>query len=185
MLENSCQNLLGGKNMTNENINNVEPQQNPTIVIEMENGNKIKAELYPAVAPETVENFVSLVKEGFYDGVIFHRVIPGFMIQGGDPQGTGMGGSKKKIKGEFTGNGFKNDLKHDRGVLSMARTMDPNSASSQFFIMVAKSSHLDNQYAAFGKVLEGMEEVDRIVASKRDPRDKPLEDQRMKKVTLA
>lgn len=164
--------------MSNEN------QQNPIVLIEMENGNKIKVELYPDVAPETVSNFVALVKEGFYDGIIFHRVIPGFMIQGGDPNGTGMGGSKRKIKGEFTGNGFKNDLKHDKGVISMARTMDPNSASSQFFIMAAKSPHLDGQYAGFGKVLEGIEEVDRIVSVPRDRSDKPLEPQRMKKVTL-
>ncbi len=169
--------------MTGEH--NPEKLTNPIVIIEMEKGNKIKIELYPTIAPQTVENFVSLVKEGFYDGVIFHRVIPGFMIQGGDPMGTGMGGSKRKIKGEFTSNGFKNDLKHDRGIVSMARTMDPNSASSQFFIMVEKSPHLDGQYAAFGKVIEGMDAVDAIVNASRDKRDKPVEDQRMKKVTLA
>jgi len=166
--------------MTNENLQ----EQNPIVTIEMENGNVIKVELYPSAAPETVKNFVSLVTGGFYDGLIFHRVIPGFMIQGGDPLGSGMGGSKQKIKGEFAGNGFKNDLKHDRGVISMARSADPNSASSQFFIMVAKSPHLDGQYASFGRVIEGMEEVDRIVSVKKDHRDKPLEDQKMKKVRV-
>lgn len=164
--------------MTNENA------QNPIVTIEMESGNTIKVELYPDVAPETVKNFVALVSEGFYDGIIFHRVIPHFMIQGGDPNGTGMGGSKKNIRGEFTGNGFQNDLQHDRGVISMARTADPNSASSQFFIVVEKSTHLDGQYASFGKVIEGMDEVDRIVNVKRDYRDKPSEEQKMKKVTV-
>ncbi len=163
---------------------NGKEQKKPLVTIEMENGNLIKIELYPEVAPVTVQNFVSLVAEGFYDGLIFHRVIPGFMVQGGDPQGTGMGGSKQPIKGEFAQNGFRNDLKHDKGVISMARTADPNSASSQFFIMAAKSPHLDGQYAAFGKVIEGIEEVDRIVAVKRDFRDKPLEDQRMKRVIV-
>ena len=123
---------------------------NPVVTIEMENGGIIKAELYPEIAPNTVNNFISLIKKGFYDGVIFHRVIPGFMIQGGDPDGTGMGGPGYSIKGEFTGNGFKNELKHKRGVLSMARTMMPNSAGSQFFIMHADAKHLDNQYASFG-----------------------------------
>ncbi|WP_047808383.1 peptidylprolyl isomerase [Desulfosporosinus acididurans] len=149
----------------------------------MENGNSIKIELYPEIAPETVKNFITLAEQGFYDGLIFHRVIPGFMIQGGDPNGTGMGGSKQTIRGEFTANGFRNDLKHERGVISMARTANPNSASSQFFIVVKPSSHLDGQYASFGKVIEGMEEVDRIVNVPRDRADKPLEDQRMKKVT--
>lgn len=158
--------------------------KNPMVMIEMENGQKIKIELYPEVAPETVKNFISLVTKGFYDGVIFHRVIPGFMIQGGDPQGTGTGGPGYSIKGEFTANGFKNSLKHDRGVISMARTADPNSAGSQFFLMVANSPHLDGQYASFGKVIEGLEELDRIVSVKRDYRDKPLEDQRMSKVTV-
>ncbi len=132
------------------------------ITIEMENGKQIKAELYPDIAPITVENFVKLVKEGFYDGLIFHRVIPGFMIQGGCPEGNGMGGPGYHIKGEFAANGIKNDLKHTRGVLSMARAMDPNSAGSQFFIMHEDAPHLDGQYAAFGKVVEGMETVDEI-----------------------
>lgn len=152
--------------------------------IEMENGDVMKAELYPDHAPETVKNFVELVEKGFYDGVIFHRVIPGFMIQGGDPTGTGTGGPGYKIKGEFSSNGFNNELKHDRGVLSMARSMDPDSAGSQFFIMVAKAPHLDGQYAAFGKVIEGMEAADKIVSVKRDMRDKPKEKQMMKKVTI-
>lgn len=156
----------------------------PVVTIEMESGNKIKVELYPEVAPETVKNFVSLVEKGFYDGIIFHRVIPGFMIQGGDPQGNGTGGCGYSIKGEFTSNGFRNDLKHERGVISMARTANPNSAGSQFFLMHANSPHLDGQYASFGRVIEGIEEVDRIANQKRDYRDKPLEDQRMKKVTL-
>ncbi|MGI1657791.1 MAG: peptidylprolyl isomerase [Desulfitobacterium sp.] len=156
----------------------------PVVTIEMENGNQIKVELYPEIAPETVKNFVSLVEKGFYDGIIFHRVIPGFMIQGGDPQGTGMGGCGYSIKGEFTANGFQNDLKHDRGVISMARTANPNSAGSQFFLMHANSPHLDGQYASFGKVIEGIEEVDRIANEKRDYRDKPIEDQQMKKVTV-
>ena len=158
--------------------------QNPIVTIEMENGGIMKAELYPDVAPNTVNNFISLVKKGFYDGVIFHRVIPGFMIQGGDPQGVGIGGPGYCIKGEFTQNRFKNDLKHDRGVLSMARTMRPDSAGSQFFVMVEKAPHLDGAYAAFGKVIEGMEVADAIVSAKRDRSDKPLEDQRMKTVTV-
>ena len=158
--------------------------KNPIVTIEMENGNKITAELYPEVAPNTVRNFVSLVSKGFYDGVIFHRVIPGFMIQGGDPKGIGIGGPGYCIKGEFTSNRFQNDLKHDRGVLSMARAMDPDSAGSQFFIMVEAAPHLDGQYASFGKVIDGMEEVDRIVSAQRDRRDKPYEDQRMAKVTV-
>lgn len=170
--------------MTNESIQDQELNQNPVVTIEMENGNIIKLELYPSIAPETVQNFNTLVSQGFYDGLIFHRVIPGFMIQGGDPNGTGMGGSKQTIRGEFTANGFKNDLKHDRGVISMARTSAPNSASSQFFIVVKAATHLDGQYASFGKVIEGMEEVDRIVSVPRDRGDKPYEDQRMKKVTL-
>lgn len=157
---------------------------NPIVTIEMENGNSIKAELYPEIAPNTVKNFISLVQSGFYNGVIFHRVIPGFMIQGGDPTGTGMGGPGYSIKGEFTSNRFKNDLKHDRGVLSMARSMRPDSAGSQFFIMVAKSPHLDGQYASFGKVIEGMEEVDRIVSAGRNANDKPHEDQRIKSATV-
>ncbi|MEA4827705.1 MAG: peptidylprolyl isomerase, partial [Clostridium sp.] len=134
----------------------------------MQNGDVIKAELYPEIAPNTVNNFITLINKGFYNGVIFHRVIPGFMIQGGDPQGTGVGGPGYSIKGEFSGNGFKNDLKHARGVLSMARTMVPDSAGSQFFIMVEDSPHLDNQYASFGKVIEGMDAVDKIVNAKTD-----------------
>ena len=158
--------------------------QNPIVTIEMENGGIMKAELYPDVAPNTVNNFISLIKKGFYDGVIFHRVIPGFMIQGGDPMGVGMGGPGYCIKGEFTQNRFKNDLKHDRGILSMARTMRPDSAGSQFFVMVEKAPHLDGAYAAFGKVIEGMEVADAIVSTRRDRSDKPLEDQRMKTVTV-
>ena len=150
----------------------------------MANGGIVKAELYPEVAPITVENFVKLIKEGFYDGLIFHRVIPGFMIQGGDPEGSGMGGPGYSIKGEFASNGVENDLKHDRGVLSMARSMMPNSAGSQFFIMVEKAPHLDGDYAAFGQVTEGMDVVDAIVKAPRDMMDKPLEDQQMTKVTL-
>ena len=158
---------------------------NPIVTIEMEDGGVIRAELYPDVAPKTVENFVSLVQKGFYDGVIFHRVIPGFLIQGGDPTGTGMGGPGHTIPGEFTANGFKNDLKHTRGVLSMARTMDPNSAGSQFFIMHMDAPHLDGQYAAFGKVIEGIEVVDSIARTPRNmANDKPRQDQRMKKVTV-
>ncbi len=157
---------------------------NPIVTIEMANGDVIKAELYPEIAPNTVNNFISLVKKGFYDGVIFHRVIPGFMIQGGDPKGTGTGGPGYSIKGEFTSNGFKNDLKHERGVLSMARTMIPNSAGSQFFIMHDDASHLDGQYAAFGKVTEGIEAVDRICQVRTDYNDKPRTPQVMKKVTV-
>ena len=158
--------------------------QNPIVTIEMENGGIIKAELYPEVAPNSVNNFISLIQKGFYDDLIFHRCIPGFMIQGGCPQGTGMGGPGYSIKGEFTGNGFQNDLAHDRGVLSMARAMNPNSAGSQFFIMVEKAPHLDGQYAAFGKVTEGMEVADAIVSTKTDWNDRPRQDQRMKKVTV-
>lgn len=154
------------------------------VVIELENGKKIKLELYPDKAPITCENFEKLVREGFYDGLIFHRVIKGFMIQGGDPQGTGMGGSKEKIKGEFAMNGVPNDLKHTRGVISMARSMNPNSASSQFFIMHKDAPHLDGQYAAFGKVVEGIEAVDEIAESKTDYNDRPLSDIKMKKVYI-
>ncbi|MBR4469812.1 MAG: peptidylprolyl isomerase [Erysipelotrichaceae bacterium] len=154
------------------------------IRIIMENGKEMTAELYPDVAPITVENFVSLIKEKFFDGIIFHRVIKGFMIQGGDPSGTGMGGSKKTIKGEFLSNGFVNELKHTRGVLSMARTMDPNSASSQFFIMHQDAPHLDGQYAAFGKVIEGIEVVDEIASVRTDYRDKPLQEQKIKTIEL-
>lgn len=157
---------------------------NPVVTIEMENGNIIKAELYPEIAPNTVKNFVSLIKKGFYDGLIFHRVIPGFMIQGGCPQGRGIGGPGHNIKGEFKINGFDNELKHDRGVLSMARAGHPDSAGSQFFIMHERSPHLDGQYAAFGKVTEGIEVVDDIAKVKTNFQDKPLEDQMMKKVTV-
>ena len=157
---------------------------NPIVTIEMENGGVIKAELYPEIAPNTVANFVNLVASGFYDGLIFHRVIPGFMIQGGDPKGQGIGGPGYSIKGEFTANRFENNLKHDRGVLSMARTMNPNSAGSQFFIMVEKAPHLDGQYASFGKVIEGMDVADAIVNTRTDRMDKPLADQRMKTVTV-
>lgn len=156
----------------------------PMVTIEMESGNKIVIELYPAVAPNTVRNFIHLARSGFYDGTIFHRVVPGFVIQGGDPLGTGTGGPGYSIRGEFAANGFPNDLKHTRGVVSMARTQDPNSAGSQFFIMVADAPHLDGHYAAFGRVVEGMEEVDRIVAVPRDMRDRPLVPQRIVKVTV-
>lgn len=159
-------------------------ENNPIVTIEMENGNIIKAELYPHIAPNTVNNFISLVQKGYYDGVIFHRVIPNFMIQGGCPDGSGMGGPGYSIKGEFSMNGHTNNLKHERGVLSMARTNVPNSAGSQFFIMVARSPHLDGQYASFGRVTEGMEEVDRIVSVGTNHMDKPVQDQRMKKVTV-
>lgn len=152
--------------------------------IEMENGGIMKGELYPHIAPITCANFEELANKGFYDGLIFHRVIPGFMIQGGDPQGTGMGGSGQQIPGEFTQNGFTNNLKHERGVLSMARSMMPNSASSQFFIMVQTSPHLDGMYASFGRVLEGMEVADAIVSVRRDAMDKPYEDQRMKSIRV-
>lgn len=154
------------------------------VTITMENGKVMKAELYPEIAPKTVENFVSLVKEGFYDGLTFHRVIPGFMIQGGCPKGNGTGGPGHTIVGEFAMNGFKNDLKHTTGVLSMARSMMPNSAGSQFFIMVADAPHLDGQYAAFGKLIEGIEVAQEIVSVRRDRMDKPLEAQRMAKVTV-
>ena len=157
---------------------------NPIVTIEMENGGVMKAELYPEIAPNTVNNFISLVSKGFYDGVIFHRVIPGFMIQGGDPMGKGIGGPGYSIKGEFTSNGFKNDLRHTRGVLSMARTMAPNSAGSQFFIMHEDAPHLDNQYAAFGKIIEGIEVVDQIAKVRTDYNDKPRTPQVMKKVTV-
>lgn len=157
----------------------------PIVTIEMDNGKLIKAELYPDKAPNTVNNFISLVKSKFYDGIIFHRVISGFMIQGGDPAGVGTGGPGYTIKGEFALNGYKNnDIKHLRGVLSMARAMNPNSAGSQFFIMHNNASHLDGQYAAFGKVIEGMEVVDEIASVKTDWNDKPLQAQTMKKVTV-
>ena len=156
---------------------------NPIVTFETNQGT-IKAELFPDVAPNTVNNFISLVKRGFYDGLIFHRVIPGFMIQGGDPQGTGMGGPGYSIKGEFIMNNFNNELLHKRGVLSMARSQSPNSAGSQFFIMVDDAPHLNAQYASFGQVIEGMEAVDKIVAAQRDYNDRPLENQIMEKVTV-
>ena len=157
---------------------------NPVVTFEMENGDIMKAELYPEIAPNTVNNFISLVNKGFYDGLIFHRVIPGFMIQGGCPEGTGMGGPGYCIKGEFLFNGVDNKLKHNRGVLSMARTMAPNSAGSQFFIMHENSPHLDGQYAAFGKLIEGEETVDKICAVRTDYNDRPRTPQVMKKVTV-
>ena len=156
---------------------------NPIVTFETNQGT-IKAELFPDVAPNTVNNFISLVKHGFYDGLIFHRVIPGFMIQGGDPQGTGMGCPGYSIKGEFIMNNFNNELLHKRGVLSMARSQSPNSAGSQFFIMVDDAPHLNAQYASFGQVIEGMEAVDKIVAAQRDYNDRPLENQIMEKVTV-
>ena len=157
--------------------------QNPIVTITMENGDVIKAELYPDVAPITVNNFLSLVNRRFYDGLIFHRVIRGFMIQGGDPEGTGMGGPGYCIKGEFAQNGVKNDLKHTEGVLSMARAMAPNSAGSQFFIMHKTSPHLDGAYAAFGKVIEGMENVNKIAETRTDYSDRPLAEQRIRSMT--
>ena len=157
---------------------------NPIVTFEMKDGGIIKAELYPEIAPNTVNNFISLVKKGFYDGKIFHRVIPGFMIQGGCPEGTGMGGPGYHIAGEFSMAGFKNDLKHTPGVLSMARAMHPDSAGSQFFIMHKNSPHLDGAYAAFGKITEGMDIVNKIAETATDYSDRPLEEQKMKKVTV-
>ena len=158
--------------------------QNPIVTITMENGDVIKAELYPEIAPNTVNNFISLINHNFYDGVCFHRVIKGFMLQGGDPDGNGTGGPGYEIKREFTHNGFKNDLKHTAGVLSMARTMIPDSAGSQFFIMHQDAPHLDGEYAAFGKVIEGMDVVNKIAEVRTDYMDKPLEAQVMKTVTV-
>lgn len=158
--------------------------QNPIVTFEMENGDIMKAELYPEIAPNTVNNFISLIQKGFYDGLIFHRVINGFMIQGGDPEGTGMGGPGYGIRGEFAQNGFENNLRHTAGVLSMARSMMPDSAGSQFFIMHKDAPHLDGAYAAFGKIIEGMENVDKIAETATDYSDRPMEDQRMKKVTV-
>lgn len=157
---------------------------NPVVTFEMENGGVMKAELYPEIAPNTVNNFISLINKGFYNGLVFHRVISGFMIQGGDPKGNGTGGPGYCIKGEFNANRFKNDLKHDRGVLSMARTMAPNSAGSQFFVMHENSPHLDGQYAAFGKLIEGFDVLDAIAAVRVDWNDKPRVPQVMKKVTV-
>ncbi len=157
---------------------------NPIVTIEMENGKVMTAELYPEIAPNTVRNFIELAQKGFYNGLIFHRIIPGFMIQGGDPQGTGIGGPGYCIKGEFTANGFKNDLIHSRGVLSMARTMAPDTAGSQFFIMHEDSPHLDGQYAAFGKIISGIEVVDEIANTPRDWKDRPRAKQMMASVTV-
>lgn len=157
---------------------------NPIVTFEMENGDIMKAELYPEIAPNTVNNFISLVQNGFYDGLIFHRVIRGFMIQGGCPDGTGMGGPGYTIKGEFSQNGFANDLRHTEGVLSMARAMHPDSAGSQFFIMHKNSPHLDGAYAAFGKITEGMDIVNKIAETATDYSDRPLEEQKMKKITV-
>ena len=158
--------------------------QNPVVTITMENGDVMKAELYPQIAPNTVNNFISLVQDGFYNGLIFHRVIRGFMIQGGCPNGTGTGGPGYSIKGEFSANGFANDLKHPEGVLSMARAMHPDSAGSQFFIMHQTSPHLDGQYAAFGKIIEGMDVVDRIANESTDFRDRPLNKQKIASMTV-
>ena len=159
-------------------------EENPIVTIRMENNDEIKVELYPNIAPNTVNNFISLVESGFYDGLTFHRVIPGFMIQGGDPEGTGAGGPDYEIKGEFSSNGYENDVKHERGVISMARTQAPDSAGSQFFIMTADANSLDGDYAAFGKVIAGMDGVDSIVSVKTNKQDKPLEDQKIKQVTV-
>ena len=156
----------------------------PLITISLENGKTIKAELYPETAPNTVNNFISLIKNNFYQDSVFHRVIPGFMIQGGCPKGDGTGGPGYKIKGEFSSNGFQNPLKHDRGILSMARTSDPDSAGSQFFIMVEAAPHLDGEYATFGKVIEGMEAADEIVGVPRDYSDRPHEEQRISGITV-
>lgn len=161
-----------------------EVTENPVVTITMQNDEQITIELEPKSAPNTVANFISLIQDGFYDGLIFHRVIPGFMIQGGDPSGNGSGGPSYSIAGEFTSNDFENNIKHERGVISMARTNKPDSAGSQFFIMVEKSAQLDGDYAAFGQVIEGMDTVDAIVAAKRDKMDKPLEDQQIKTVEV-
>lgn len=157
---------------------------NPMVTITMEDGSVMKAELYPDVAPNTVNNFISLVKKGFYDGLTFHRVIPGFMIQGGDPMGNGMGGPGYSIRGEFTQNGFRNDLQHKRGVLSMARAMNPDSAGSQFFIMHVDYPYLDGQYATFGKVIEGLEVIDKIAETPTDRNDKPIKEQKIQSMTV-
>ena len=158
--------------------------KNPIVTFTMENGDTFKAELYPEIAPNTVNNFISLIEDGFYDGLIFHRVIKNFMIQGGDQQGTGMGGPGYAIKGEFNHNGFRNDLRHERGVLSMARSFMPDSAGSQFFIMHQDSPHLDGEYAGFGKVIEGIEIIDKIANEKTDRGDRPKKDQKIEKVTV-
>ncbi|MCK0470222.1 peptidylprolyl isomerase [Alkalihalobacillus sp. APA_J-10(15)] len=159
-------------------------EDNPIVTIEMETGGEVVIELYPEVAPNTVANFIALVESGFYDGLIFHRVIPGFMIQGGDPEGTGMGGSGYSIEGEFSSNGFENELVHERGVISMARSQHPDSAGSQFFIMVDQADHLDGDYAGFGQVISGMDIVDQIVAVETGAQDRPIEEQRMSRVVV-
>lgn len=183
--------IIGGcSSSENEKSNKLDskPKQtikdNPVATIKMENNDVIKIELYPNIAPNTVSNFITLAESGFYNGVIFHRVIPGFMIQGGDPNGDGTGGPDYHIKGEFTSNGFENQLKHERGIISMARTQAPDTAGSQFFIMVADADSLDGEYAAFGKVTEGMDVVDNIVNAQRDQQDKPLKEQKMKQITI-
>ncbi|QGQ46050.1 peptidylprolyl isomerase [Metabacillus sediminilitoris] len=183
--------IIGGcSSSENEKLNKLDskPKQtikdNPVATITMENNDVIKIELYPNIAPNTVSNFITLAESGFYNGVIFHRVIPGFMIQGGDPNGDGTGGPDYHIKGEFTSNGFENQLKHERGIISMARTQAPDTAGSQFFIMVADADSLDGEYAAFGKVTEGMDVVDNIVNAQRDQQDKPLKEQKMKQITI-
>lgn len=173
-----------GKEQADQTNYAADVTENPIVTITMENDKKIVIELEPKTAPNTVANFISLVEEGFYDGLIFHRVIPGFMVQGGDPDGTGMGGPNYSIKGEFSSNGFENTLAHERGVLSMARTQAPDSAGSQFFIMTEAATHLDGDYAAFGQVIEGMDVIDEIVAVERDGSDKPLQDQKMTKVEV-
>ena len=181
--ENSTGNNSSEESTTNENYEeNV--TENPVATITMESGEQIIIELMPKIAPNTVANFISLAQEGFYDGTIFHRVIPGFMVQGGDPTGTGMGGPEYAIAGEFSSNGFENLLAHERGVVSMARAQNPDSAGSQFFIMVETATHLDGEYAAFGKVTEGMDVVDRIVSVERNANDKPLQEQQMKTVVV-
>lgn len=177
-----------GNNVVNENITENEVQEpiedNPIVTITMENDEQIVIELFPHIAPNTVNNFISLIKDEFYDGLIFHRVIDGFMIQGGDPEGIGTGGPGYGIKGEFNSNGFTNDLSHERGVISMARSQHPDSAGSQFFIVHQNSPHLDGDYAGFGQVIEGMEVVDQIASVKVGNSDKPVKDQQMKKVTV-
>ena len=181
--KNSTDNNGSGEVVTNENYEeNV--IENPIATITMESGDQIIIELMPKIAPNTVANFISLAQEGFYDGTIFHRVIPGFMVQGGDPTGTGMGGPEYAIAGEFSSNGFENLLAHERGVVSMARAQNPDSAGSQFFIMVETATHLDGEYAAFGKVTQGMDVVDRIVSVERNANDKPLQEQKMKSVVV-
>ena len=167
-----------------KNSDNSEEENMKEFIIEMEDGGVMEGELYEDIAPETVKNFESLIEKKFYDGLIFHRVIPGFMIQGGCPQGNGMGGPGYTITGEFTANGFRNDLKHTRGVISMARAADPDSAGSQFFIMTEDAPHLDGQYAAFGKITSGMDVADRIVNAKRDYYDKPLKDQKIRSIRM-